>query len=86
MEDEGSGWLQTTQPTVQAVVLSRRLQTNCVETSLPEQWGHDLPFLGESRPCARSLALLLMKAGDVETNPSPTADNLAPSHSQHTHM
>ena len=46
---------------------------NYVETSRPEQWRHDLPFL-ESRPCGPDgwLALLLIKAGDVETNPGPT--------------
>ena len=38
---------------------------NCVETSR---------FLGASRPCRPTgwLALLLIKAGDVETNPGPT--------------
>ena len=34
-----------------------------------------LPFFGASRPCGPAgwLAMLLVKAGDVETNPAPTA-------------
>ena len=37
----------------------------------PQQWGPDLPFFGASRPCGPAgwLVLLLIKAGDVETNP-----------------
>ena len=39
----------------------------------PQQWRHGLPFLA-SRPCRHAgyLALLLITAGDVETNPGPT--------------
>ena len=43
-------------------------------TSPPQQWGPDLPFWGACGP-AGWLALLLTKAGDVETNPGPTALN-----------
>ena len=47
---------------------------NCVETSRPQQWVADLPFLCARRPCepAGWLALLLIKLGDVETNQGPT--------------
>ena len=46
---------------------------NCVDPSRPRQWGPDYRFLA-SRPCgpAGLLAMLLIKAGDVETNPGPT--------------
>ena len=39
----------------------------------PQQWGPDLPFF-TSQPCgiAGWLALLLIKSGDVETNPGLT--------------
>ena len=43
-----------------------------------QQWGLDLPFLGGgSQPCGTAgwLALLLRKAGDVETNPGPTSSH-----------
>ena len=45
---------------------------NCVDPSCPQQWRPDLHF-GASRPCgpAGCLALLLIKAGDVQTNPGP---------------
>ena len=44
---------------------------NCVEPPRPQQWGPDLPFFWACRPCGPTgwLALLLTKAGDVETNP-----------------
>ena len=50
---------------------------NCVESPRPQQWGPDLPFFGACRPCGPTgwLALLLTKAGDVETNPGPTILN-----------
>ena len=48
--------------------------TNCVETTHPHQWGPDLPFFLDSRTCGPAgwLALLLTKAGDVDTNPDHT--------------
>ena len=65
--------LQSTQP------ISGRGVTNscanCVENFPPQQWESNLRFFGgASRPIgpARWLALLLIKAGDVETNPSLT--------------
>ena len=44
----------------------------CVYPSLPQQWGPDYRFL-DSRPCGPAgwLAMLLIKPGDVETNPGP---------------
>ena len=66
--------LQTTQPTSGgAVTAVTNYCANCVEHSRPQQWGPDLPFLA-SRPCGLVgwLALPLIKAGDVETNPGPT--------------
>ena len=66
--------LQTTQPTsVGAVTAVTNCCVNCVETHRPQQWGSDLQFLA-SRPCRTAgwLALLLIKPGDVETNPGPT--------------
>ena len=71
-------WLQTTQPTNGGAVTSvTNCCANCVEPSRPQQWGHDLPFIWTSRPCGPAgwLALLLTKAGDVETNPGPTTLN-----------
>ena len=69
-------WLQTTQPTSGgAVTANSSCCANCVEPPRPQQWGPDLPFF--SRPCGPAgwLALLLTKAGDVETNPGPTTQN-----------
>ena len=37
----------------------------------PQQWGPDFPFLGQAGP-AGWLALLLIKAGNVDTNPGQT--------------
>ena len=50
---------------------------NCVETSGPQQWVINLPFFGASRTCGPVgwLALLITKAGDIETNPGPTTVN-----------
>ena len=45
---------------------------NCVETSRPQQWGPDLSFFGQA---GEADTLLLIKAGDVETNPSPATRN-----------
>ena len=66
--------LQTTHPTSGGVVTA--LTNSCanyVKTSRPQQWGPNLPYLG--KPAMRNagwLALLLIKPGDVETNPGPT--------------
>ena len=72
---DGLGWLQTTYPISDgAATAVTNCCVNCVKTSCPQQWGPDLPFWGVSRPCgpARWLALLLIKAGDIETNPGQT--------------
>ena len=65
-------WLQTTQPTSGGADTS--CCANCVEPSCPQQWGPDLQFFWACRPCGPAgwLALLLTKAGDVETNQGPT--------------
>ena len=63
--------LHTTQPTSSgAVTADTSCCANCVEPSRPHQWWPDLPFLGMP-----AMALLLTKAGDVETNPGPTTLN-----------
>ena len=69
---------QTTQPTSGgAVTTVTNCCANCVEPPRPQQWGPDLPFFWACRPCGPAgwLALLLTKAGDVETNPGPTTLN-----------
>ena len=50
---------------------------NCVDPSRAQQWGPDYRF-GASRPCGPTgwLAMLLIKAGDVETNPGPTTTRI----------
>ena len=47
--------------------------TNGIKLSLPTGKWAQLPFLGASRPLepAEWLALLILKAGDVESNPGP---------------
>ena len=70
--------LQTTQPTSGgAVTADSSCCANCVEPPCPHQWGPDLPFFLACRPCGPAgwLALLLTKAGDVETKPGPTTLN-----------
>ena len=67
--------LQTTQSTsFGTVTLVTNCCVNCVETSRCQQWGPDLSFFFASWPCGPAgwLALLLIKADDVETNPEPT--------------
>ena len=70
--------LQTTQPTSGAAVTS---DTNCcanyVETSPSPAMGARFTVLWASRPCGPAgwLALLLIKGGDVETNPGPTTSH-----------
>ena len=46
---------------------------NCVGPSCPQQWGPNYCFLS-CQPCGPAgwLAMLLIKVGDVETNPDPT--------------
>ena len=68
---------KTTQPTSGGAVTANSSRcANCVEPPRPQQWGSDLPFWA-CRPCGPAgwLALLLTKAGDVETNPGPTTLN-----------
>ena len=70
--------LQTTQPTSGgAVTADSSCCANCVEPPRPQLWGPDLPFFGHASHAepAGWLALLLTKAGDVETNPGPTTLN-----------
>ena len=66
--------IQTTQPTSGgAVTAVINCCANCVETSRPQQWVPELPFL--DKPAMQPdgwLALLLIKAGNVETNLGPT--------------
>ena len=67
--------LQTTQPTSGgAVTADSGCCANCVKPPRPQQWGPDLPFFWACGP-AGWLALLLTKAGDVETNPGPITLN-----------
>ena len=69
--------VHTTHPTSGGAVtaVSASCCANCVYTSHPNQWagGKFTVFLA-SRPCRPDgwLALLFIKAGDVETNPGPT--------------
>ena len=69
--------LQTTQHTSDgAVTADTNCWANCVETSRPQQWGRFTVFWA-SRPCEPVgwLTLLLIKSGDVETNPGPTTSH-----------
>ena len=64
--------LQTTQ--LELSQRSGKPCANCVDPSRPQQWGTDYRFFWASRPCGPAgwLAMLLIKSGDVETNPGPT--------------
>ena len=55
--------------------------TNGINCSLPTGKWAQLPFFGASRPLepAEWLALLILKAGDVESNPGPQNRKLPPS-------
>ena len=68
--------LQTTQPTsggsVTAVTNSC---ANCIEPSLPQKWGPNLPFWGQAGHADLLYGWRLTKADDVETNPGPTTSN-----------
>ena len=68
--------LQTTQPTSGGAVTadSKLLCKLCRTSPPPALGGPDLPFFWACGP-AGWLALLLTKAGDVETNPGPTTLN-----------
>ena len=71
-------WLQTTQPTSGgAVTADKNCCANCVETLPPPAMGARFTVFWACRPCGPAgwLALLLTKAGDVETNPGPTTLN-----------
>ena len=57
-----------------AVTADSSCCANCVEPSRPNNGGPIYRFFGHAGP-ARWLALLLTKAGDVETNPGPTTLN-----------
>ena len=77
-ESTSSPVLQTTQHTIGGSVAAvTNCCANCVKPSRPQQWGPDLTFCGASRPCGPAgwLALLLTKAGYVETNPGPSTSN-----------
>ena len=70
-------WPQTTQLTsgVDVTAVLENCCANCVKTSRPYEWGTDFPGVLPSWPAIRAprwLALLPIKAGDVETNPGPT--------------
>ena len=54
-----------------------KLLCKLCRTSTPPAMRPDLPFFGACRPCGPAgwLALLLTKAGDVDTNPGPTTLN-----------
>ena len=64
---------------LQAVELSQRIQTVVQIVSKPPDPSHVAPIYGfwASRPCGPAgwLALLLIKQGDVETNPGPTTSH-----------
>ena len=69
--------LQTTQPTSgEAVTANSSCCANCVEP-LPPAMGARFTVFWACRPCGPAgwLAMLLTKAGDVETNPGPTTLN-----------
>ena len=70
--------LQTTQPTSGgAVTVVSSCCANCVEPPPPPAMGARFTVFWACRPCGPAgwLALLLTKAGDVETNPGPTTLN-----------
>ena len=60
------------QPTRGWTVAAQR-STNCTHSSCPPQWGPVSIVFWAGRPNGPAgwLALLLLKAGDVETNPGP---------------
>ena len=71
-------WLQTPQPpSGGAVTADTNCCANCVENPRPQQWRPDLHRFWASRSCGLTgwLALLLMKADDVEPYPDPTTSH-----------
>ena len=69
---------QTTHPTSGgAVTAHSSCCANCVKPPRPSSGGPIYRFFGAYRPCGPAgwLALLLTKAGDVETTPDPTTLN-----------
>ena len=72
---KSKAWLQTTQPTSGGAGL-KQLCKLC-RTSPPPAMGARFTVFWACRPCGPAgwLALLLTKAGDVETNPGPTTLN-----------
>ena len=64
--------IQRVQPT-QDWTIPAQQSTNCTHPSCPQQWGPVSIVFGAGRPSgpASWLALLLLKASDVETNPGP---------------
>ena len=67
-------WSKRVQPTRGWIVAAQR-STNCTHPSRPPQWEPVSTgfFCGAGRPSGPAgwLPLLLLKAGDVETNPGP---------------
>ena len=65
-------WSKRVQPTRGWTVAAQR-STNCTHSSCPPQWGPVSTVFWAGRPSGPAgwLALLLLKAGDVETNPGP---------------
>ena len=76
-EEGGEERMGSKRHNLQAVELSQRLQTDVQIVSKPPApaKGSDLAFVWAIRPCGPAgwLALPLIKAVDVETNPGPTA-------------
>ena len=71
----GPNRLQTTEPTSGgAVTAVTNCSANCDEPARPQQWRPDLPFFGHASHADPFgwLVLLLIIAGDVETNPGLT--------------
>ena len=65
-------WSKRVQPTRGWTVAAQR-SSNCTHSSCPPQWGPVSTVFWAGRPSGPAgwLALLLLKAGDVETNPGP---------------
>ena len=71
LDDDAFWGLQTTQPTSGgAVTVVTDWCANSVETFRPQQWGGRFTIFGQA---GHADPRLLIKVGDVETNPSPIA-------------
>ena len=73
---KGNGEMGSKRHSLQGVELSQQTRTAVQivsEPSRPQQWGARFTVFWACRPCGPAgwLALLLTKAGDVETNPGP---------------